>query len=564
MGLISSSTIGRIRIDPNDPDKVWVAASGNLFVPGGQRGVYLSTDAGKTWKLEFKPPNKTTGAVDITIDPSDSDHVIASLWDHRRKPDIRRYTGIGSGIWETTNGGKSWQRLGTDEGLPAPSEDTGRIGVSFAPSDASRVYAIYANNASGSFQNFFTSTTGGKSWKQAAGAGSLGGSQSTYGWWFARIFVDPADADDLFVPGVSMYRSTNGADTFSACCGGLHADQHIVVWDTHQGGDLYAGNDGGLYASSNGGSSFTKSSDEPWSQYVSFDVSAQDPTRTLGGLQDNGTRASWLGYQDIIGGDGQKSLINPKDKDTYYGCYQYGNCTGFSGGNQFNMPFQSDRFPFLMQMELQPGHQQFIYGGGNELNVSSDGGHTFKVITGDLGHGDTGSGGYPFGTISAIGLAGAYDAKVIWVGTDNGYVYKSTDKGAHFDQLPAPIKPRRWVSRITIDPNKGAADNVFITFSGYRAGDNSPYVLHSTDGGKTWTDISANLPKAPVNDIVLVGSQLYVATDVGVFTSPVNNPNWKSVGHGMPQLIVTDLRYIDKNHSLYAATFGMGVWSVKI
>ena len=263
VGLTSSGTIGRIMVDPKDPKRIWVAASGNLFVPGGQRGVYESTDAGKSWKLSFAPPNKTTGAVDITIDPTSSDHVVASLWDHQRKPDVRRYTGIGSGIWETTDGGKSWQRLGTDQGLPAPSKDTGRIGVSFAPSDGKRIYAIYANNSSGAFQNFFTSTNGGKSWSQAAGASNLGGSQSTYGWWFARIFVDPANADDLFVPGVSMYRSTNGADSFTACCGSLHADQHIVVWDTHQGGDMYAGNDGGFYASTNNGTSFTKSDNEP-------------------------------------------------------------------------------------------------------------------------------------------------------------------------------------------------------------------------------------------------------------------------------------------------------------
>lgn len=561
LGLTSSGTIGRIRVDPKNPDRVWVAASGNLFVPGGQRGVYLSTNAGKTFKLAFKPPNDTTGAVDITIDPKNSDHVIASLWDHVRTPDKRRYTGIGSGIWQTVDGGKSWQRLGTKQGLPAPSDDTGRIGVSFAPSDASRVYAIYANNASGSFQNFFRSTNGGKKWTRPDGANNLGGSQSTYGWWFARIFVDPADADHLLVAGLNMYQSTNGADSFSACCGALHADQHIAVWDTHKGGDLYVGNDGGLYASNNNGSTFTKSQHEPWSQYVSLDVSETDPSHTLGGLQDNGTRASWLNYQDIIGGDGQKSLINPKDDTIYYGCYQYGNCTGFANGSQFSMPFQSDRFPFLMQMELQPGDPSVIYGGGNELNRSTDGGHTFQTLTGDLGHGGGGDPSYPFGTISAIGLS-ASNPKVVWLGTDNGYVYKSTDGGSHVKQQKPPIKPRRWVSRITIDPSD--ANSVYMSFSGYRAGDDKAYLLHSTNGGKTWTDISANLPKAPVDDVVLVKGQLYVATDVGVFTSSPTNPNWKSLGHGLPQIIVTDLRYIPKNHTLYAATFGMGVWSVKI
>lgn len=561
VGLGSSGTIGRIVVDPQDPQHIWVAASGNLFVPGGQRGIYVSTDGGDTWKRSLKGPNDTTGGVDVTVDPNDSKHVIASMWDHLRQPDDRRYTGKGSGIWETTNGGTSWKRLGSVQGLPAPSADTGRIGVSFAPSDSSRLYAVYANGPTGSFQNFFTSTNGGGKWVRPAGADGLSGSQSTYGWWFARVFVDPDDADHLYLLGLNMFQSTNGADSFTVVGGGLHADQHVVAWDTHVGGDIYIGNDGGLYASTNG-TSWTHSPDEPWSQYVSLDVSKQDPSRFLGGLQDNGTRASWTSppFQDIIGGDGERSLINPTDKNNYYGCYQYGNCTGFSGGSKFGMPFQSERFPFFMPMEFQPGNPSVIYGGGNTLNRSTDGGHSFNEITNDLGHGGGSSSSYPYGTISALGLT--TDPKVVWVGTDNGYLYRSTDKGASFTELASPVKPRLWITRIVIDPAN--TKSVFISFSGYRSGDNAPYVLHSTNSGKTWTDISANLPKAPVSKLLLIGGKVYAGTDVGVFSTTVANPNWRTVGHGLPQLIVTDLRYVKGTSTLFASTFGMGVWSVKL
>jgi len=359
-----------------------------------------------------------------------------------------------------------------------------------------------------------------------------------------------------------MYESTNGADDFSAVGGGLHADQHIAVWDTHRGGDVYIGNDGGLYASATGGSSWTHSADEPWSQYVSLDVSEQDPTRFLGGLQDNGTRASWTTppFQDIIGGDGERALISPTDKNTYYGCYQYGNCTGFNDGSKFGMPFESERFPFFMQMELQPGNPSVIYGGGNELNRSTDGGRTFTVITGDLGHGG-GSSSYPYGTISAIGLSPS-NPEVVWLGTDNGYLYRSTDTGATFVQLPPPVKPRLWITRITVDPNDSRS--VYLTFSGYRSGDNSPYVLRTANAGNTWTDISANLPKAPVSELLVIGGKAYVGTDVGVFSTAVADPSWRSVGHGLPRLIVTDLRYITSTSTLFASTFGMGVWSVAL
>ena len=562
VGLQSSETIGRIVVDPTDPKRIWVAVSGSLFVPGGERGVYLSTDGGSTWSRSLTPPNPTTGAADVAVDPADPDHVIAGLWDHLRKPAKRRYTGKGSGVWETRNGGKSWKRLGTDAGLPAPSKDTGRIGVAFAPSDGDRVYAVYANNTAGSFQNFFTSKDGGSSWTRPAGADDLGSSQSTYGWWFARVFVDPKDASHLYLAGLNMYQSTDAAQNFTQLGGGLHADQHIAVWDTHAGGGVYIGNDGGLYASANGGSSWTHSSDEPWSQYVSVDVSEQDPSRFLGGLQDNGTRASWTSppFQDVIGGDGQRSLISPEDKDTYYGCYQYGNCTGFSGGSQFNLPITSDRFPFFTQLELQPGDPDVMYSGGNKLNRSTNGGRSFTVVSGDLGHGGGTFGGYAFGTISAIGLS-ASDSDVVWVGTDNGYLYRSTDRGDNLTPVDLGIKPRTWITRITLDP--ADASSVYVTLSGYRSGDNAPYVLHSSDAGKSWTDISGNLPKAPVNELLVVGKTLYVGTDVGVFTSAVGDPSWKSVGKGIPQVIITDLRYVPTNSTLYAATFGEGVWSVK-
>ncbi len=562
LGLAGAGTIGRIAIDPKNPQRIWVAVSGNLFVRGGQRGVYVSKNGGTTWKRSFRPPNATTGAADIAIDPANPNHVVAGLWDHLRKPNLRRYTGIGSGIWETRDGGKSWQLLGTREGLPAPASDTGRIGVAFAPSDANRLYAIYANDKSGRFQNFFTSTDNGKSWTRPSGANSLAGSQSSYGWWFARVFVDPADAKTLYLTGLNMYRSTDAARDFSTV-GGLHADQHVTIWDTHKGGDIYIGNDGGLYASATKGASWTHSDDEPWSQYVSVDVSEQDPTRFLGGLQDNGTRASWTNpaFQDIIGGDGQRALISPKDKDRYYGCYQYGNCTAFLDGDQVNMPVRSDRFPFFMPMELQPGNPDVLYTGGNELNRSTDAGRTFTTLTGDLGHGGGKPSSYPFGTISAIGLS-ASNSSAVWVGTDNGYLYRSMDKGAHVTQLTPPVKPRIWITRIVVDPTN--SKSVYVTFSGYRAGDNAPYVLHTSNNGKTWTDISANLPKAPVNDLVVVKGTLYVGTDVGVFTSPTKNPSWRAVGSKIPQLIVTDLRYVPRNSTLYAATFGMGVWSVKL
>lgn len=569
-GLFGAGTIGRLVVDPQNPDRIWAAVTGNLFVAGGTRGLYLSEDGGDTWTQSLDPPNTTTGAVDVAVDPADPSHLVVAMWDHIRKPDARIYTGEGSGIWESRDGGASWQRLGEGEGLQAPSPDTGRIGVAFAPGDSDRVYAIYSNDETGAFENFFSSSDNGRTWSRSPGADDLTLSQSVYGWWFGRVFVDPDDSDHVFALGLDVWESTDGASSFQPFGDEMHVDQHILAWDPRAPERLYAGNDGGLYVSERDGDegSWTKSEDQPWSQYTSVDVSEQDPSRFAGGLQDNGTVASWTepGFQRILGGDGQDTLINPRDFDNYYACYQYGSCSGWDGEERFRLPIVSARFPYLAQLEFDPNDPTTIYTGGDKLNRSTDGGRTFTVLTGDLGKGEAGTEPNPlyrghYGTISAISVAPG-DSDTVMVGTDNGYLYRSTDGGTTWTELPPPVRPKLWISRITFDPRD--SDRVYLTFSGYREGDDAPYVLRSSNGGTSWEDITGELPNAPVNDIVMVADKLYVATDVGVFTTRAARPRWAAIGRGMPELVMTELRYVPTNDSLYVSTFGMGVWSIKV
>ena len=570
VGLSGAGTIGRIAVDPNNPQRIWVAVTGNLFVPGGTRGLYVSNDGGDTWSQSLAPPNDTTGAADVAVDPANSQHVLVTMWDHIRRPDARVYTGEGSGIWETRDGGATWQRLGEQQGLQAPSANTGRIGVAFAPSDSDHVYAIYANDETGAFENFFSSTDNGTTWSRSPGADDLTNSQSVYGWWFGRVFVDPDNPERVFALGLDEWESTDAAESFHRFGRQMHVDQHVMAWDPRAPERLYAGNDGGLYVSDADGAdgSWSKSMDEPWSQYSSVDVSTQDPRRFVGGLQDNGTVASWTQppFQQILGGDGQDTLINPRDDQNYYACFQYGSCTGWDGAQRFSLPITSQRFPYLTQLEIDPSNPSTIYTGGDELNRSTDGGRTFTVITGDLGKGEAGTEPNPiyrghYGTISAIAVAPT-DPDTLWAGTDNGYLYRSRDGGQSWTELPPPVRSHLWISRITIDPDD--ADVVYLTFSGYREGDNAPYVLRSANAGKSWTDITGGLPHAPVNDIVRVQGLLYVATDVGVFASPATRTRWSPVGAGMPKLPVTDLRYMPTNGRMYVSTFGMGVWSLNV
>jgi photosystem II stability/assembly factor-like uncharacterized protein len=328
VGLRRSFRIGRIAVDPKDPNHVYVAATGNLFVPGGTRGLYETRNGGASWHRILEGDNQTTGAIDVHIHPKNSKTIFVAMWDHLRYPDRRRYAGLGSGIYKTTDAGETWTRLGPVNGLPAPHPEGGRIGIGISPSNPDRMYAIYANSAAGSVSGFYVSDDGGETWISSPGVSDLADSQFVYSWWFGRIWVDPKDPDRVFVAGVNLSESTDGGQSFPIQHPGLHADQHAMEWDPHTKGRIYLGNDGGFYRSDEEGAvnTWQHSVYEPTLQFVSVDVSEQDPSRIVGGLQDNGSVRSWSSipgkektWNAYYGGDGQRALINPKDKNNIFG-----------------------------------------------------------------------------------------------------------------------------------------------------------------------------------------------------------------------------------------------------
>lgn len=571
VGLEDSSTIGRILVDPKDSDHVLVAVSGDLFTPGGERGLYETKDGGATWKRILKPDNDTTGAVDVKMSP-DGKNIYVAMWDHIRYPDRRVYTGPGSGIFRSTDGGKSFERLGVANGLPPAVNSIGRIGLGMDPNDPQRLYAIYANNELGAYQAWFTSPNGGDAWVAPPGQGTLGASQSVYGWWFARVWVDPNDSNHVFVAGLPLMESFDGGQTFPVTQFEQHVDHHAMAWDPHKKGRVYNGNDGGVYRSEENGAdgSWIHGKYQPWSQFFTIDISEQDPSRINGGLQDQGSVRSWGGkdYNHYNGGDGVKNAINPADKQNVFACSQYGNCDrSDDGGNDMNgMAKEGVRNGWLTPIEFQPGNTDVMYWAGDVLNRSTNRGRDWEAISPDLGEGDAGGELNPlyaahYGTVQAIGLNNA-EPKTIYAGTDNGLLWKTTDLGASWSKIEDKSLPDRWITHVTVAPND--PDTLYVTFSGYRQGDNSAYVVKSTDGGKSFEDISGNLPKAPLNDIVLVDGRLYVASDVGVFTTKADGSRWFSVGKGLPLAPVNDLRYIAENDALYAGTFGRGIYAIEI
>jgi photosystem II stability/assembly factor-like uncharacterized protein len=564
-GLADSGAIGRIAVDPTDPLHVFVAAAGHLYSPGGERGVYETTDGGATWTRDLAGDNDTTGAVDLAIDPTNPSRLFAAMWDHLREPDLRTYGGVGSGVYRSTDGGITWQRLAN--GLPGPSASTGRIGVAMSASNPQRLYAIVIQTG-GLFSAFYRSDDGGDSWIRQPTSSVLSASQSSYGWWFGRVWVDPLDQAHVFAGGVYLCESKNSGSSFTGEYS-PHADDHAMAWDLKVSGRVYLGNDGGTYRSDVNGSNdqWTAALSQPFTQFYSVDVSEQDARRVVGGAQDNGALRSYGGtkWNVFVGGDGEETLIDPTNQNKVYGCYQYGGCSrSTDGGNSmidFTAATQSDRRNWFTPLQYNPANPAVLYYAGDLVNRSVDSGVHWSVISPDLTGGPGPDPNYPFGTVTTL-AGSATNANLVYAGTDDGRLWFTPDLGANWTRVTDPEVPGTWVTRVTVDPTN--ATIAYATFSGFRSGSALPYVLKTTDGGATWASIVGNLPQAPVNDIVVVGTALYVGTDVGVYRSTNGGATWLAAGVGLPNVPVTDLEYRAASTSLYAATFGRGIYQLPL
>jgi photosystem II stability/assembly factor-like uncharacterized protein len=574
MGLNGSERIGRVVIDPRNENTVWVAANGPLYSGGGVRGLYKTTDAGKHWKLMLKPETATAGAVDIALDPRKPDTVYMTMWDRIRYPDKRQYTGMGSGAFKSADGGKTWARIGGPTLLANP--ELGRLGIAVAPSNPNRVY-ILASTEAGLTAGMYRSDDAGTTFSPGIDTPLVTGGY-VYAWWFGRVYVDPKNPDHVFATGVNMSESTDGGVSFGSSPG-LHSDQHGMAWDPKVPGRVYVGNDGGFYRSDNNGASFKHGEYMPWNQLFSIDVSQQDPRKIVGGLQDNGGNRNYKknddptndGWNDITGGDGTEMTIDPRNDKIVYGCSQYGACAvstdGGSNMSDFSNSVVGSRKGWLTPIEFDPGEAHAVYTGSEIVSRSTDDGQSWTPISTDLTGGpgrETNPLFRNYGTITTLAVAYA-DLGTIYAGTDDGRVQYTHDAGTTWTR--ATGLPSDWVTSVAID-RRNAKTVAFASFSGFRSGKAKSLVYRTTDGGKTWRDISGNLPQAPVNDVVPVGDDLLVATDVGVFLSRSVSKNlgksWLKVGSGMPNAPITELRWHAPTSTLFAANFGRGAWSVRL
>ena len=547
LGLEATEAIGRVAVHPTDSDVLWVAALGPLYAETPDRGVYRSADGGASWTRTLFVDDRT-GAVDLDVNPRGPDTLYAATWERQRRPDLRQYGGDGSGLHRSTDGGVSWTELGG--GLPTGA-DIGRIGVRVAPSRPNVVYATYTD-AVGFLTRVYRSLDGGDTWAPtSAGAPH---SAPSFGWWFGQVRVDPTDWQTVYSPWLDLYRSTNGGASFSFRSGSMHVDHHALWIDPANPDRLISGNDGGVYRSANGGASWTKTTGGlAVTQFYTAEIDAAAPERLYGGTQDNGTNRTLGpidGWTFVTGGDGFAVRVVGS---TVYSSFQYGNLLR----NGANIRPSGARFNWSSPLEIDPFDPETIYYGSTVVHRSTNRGTSWTTTSPDL----TGGPGQniPFGTLTTIS-ASPVAPGVLWAGTDDGRVWR-TD-GQVWTNVSAGL-PERWVTRVTAHP--ADADAALVTLSGFRQDDSAAQVFSTTDGGATWTPLSAGLPDAPCNDVLYdpaLPSRLYLATDVGVYTSEDSGATWAPLGTGLPAVPVNDLDL--EGSKLVAATFGRSIWTADV
>lgn len=558
LGLEETGTIGRVLVHPTNPAVVWVAAEGKLYASDPHRGVYRSTDGGQTWaKTLFV--NDSTGVVDLALNPRSPDTLYAAAWERRRRADDNHYGGPGSGVYRSTDGGQTWHEL--TNGLPADA-DVGRIGVAVAASDPRVVYAVYAD-ASGDPRGVFRSADGGDTWIARSAVGN-----SPYEWWFGQIRVDPTDPNRVYYGSLSMYASSNGGGSWQSINGGMHVDHHALWADPSNPNNLIAGNDGGVYRSTNRGQSWTKAPGGfPATQFYTTEIDASFPERLYGGAQDNGTNRTLTGalddWHEIYGGDGFVVQVDPSNNQYVYAESQYG---GFgrstNGGSSFQYGLSgvsgSDRFNWKMPYVLDPADPSTLYLGTHRVYRSTDRAVSWTAVSPDLTDGP-GPGNLVFHTITTLAVSPA-DRDVIWAGTDDGNVWVTTNGGTDWTDVRAGL-PDRWVTSVAAHPTEPLT--AFVTVSGYRWGEPLAHVFRTDDGGQTWTPRTGGLPPAPANVVRFdpdAPERLYLGTDAGAFFSEDGGATWALLGPGLPAAPVLDLDLHAPTRQLVAATFGRGMY----
>jgi photosystem II stability/assembly factor-like uncharacterized protein len=584
VGLKDSRAVGKLIINPHNPDIAFVAALGHPFGPNVERGVFRTTDGGKTWeKVLYKDEN--TGAVDVAFDPHNPNILFAALWQVRRMPWILDSGGPGSGLYRSNDGGTTWKHL-EEHGLP--KGPYGRVGVAVA-ANSDRVFAIIEAKQDG---GLYRSDDGGETWELVNGNHSL----TQRAWYYMHVFADPQDADTVYVADVEFFKSTDGGRDFNKVKV-PHGDNHALWIDPKNTKRMIAGNDGGVTVTVDGGKSWTRQDNQPTAQFYHVVTDTRTPYYVYGSQQDNSSVAIASRSDDgAIGrdnwyevGGGEAGYIAPYPTDpniVYAGDYQ-GNLTRFDRrDNQVQniavLPELGDgggaaklthRFQWTAPLVTSPLDPNTLYYGGERIFETTDGGKHWQAISPDLTRNDK-SKQQPSGGPVTIDDTGTeyYDtvfsiapsplAKgLIWAGTDDGLVQITRDEGKSWTNVTPKAVPE-WSKVSLIDASPFDAGKAYVAFDRHLNDDVGVYIYKTTDYGVTWTRLGKGIPDGAFVRAVREDPKrkglLYAGTERGIFVSFDDGANWRSLQLNLPNAPVHDL--VVKNDDLVVATHGRSFW----
>ncbi len=582
VGLRDSSQIGKVLIDPKDPNLVYVAAIGHPYGPNDERGVYRSEDGGQTWKRILFVDDKT-GAVDLAPDPHDPQIIYASMWQVHRMPWDIDEVGPGSGIYKTTDGGDHWTQL--KDGLP--KTDMGKIGLSVSPVNTDRVWATIGGQDGG----IYRSDDAGKTWKLLNNSFEMTSRQ----YYYANIFADPQKLDVVYTfCSKTFYKSTDGGVTWGEHVITPHSDYHGLWIDPHDDQRMINGNDGGATVTFDGGKSWSSEVNQPTGQFYTVRADNNFPYRVYGAQQDDTTvsiSSSSVGGGrggfgaggapfDAVGG-GESGYVVPDLQDSnvvYAGAYwglltRYDSKTGitrnitvwpdYPGGR--TGAEQKYRFQWTFPLAETPAEPGALYAGGNVVFKSTDQGQSWTAISPDLtrndpAHSSLGRLEDVYCTVFTIAPS-PKDKNVVWAGSDDGLIHVTRDAGKTWtDVTPPAIQP--WTRINIIEASSHDVATAYAAVNRYQMDDFRPYVYRTHNYGKTWTLVTNGIPDnafvRTVRQDPVQPKLLYAGTESGVYVSLDDGDHWQTLQLNLPIVPVTDLTI--KDGDLIASTQGRAFW----
>jgi photosystem II stability/assembly factor-like uncharacterized protein len=597
VGLKNSERISKILIDPRDGNTVYACVPGKLWSDSDDRGVYKTTDGGKSWTKVLKGMNASTGCSMISMSSRDSKTLYAGMWDFRRTGWSFRSGGenakamSGSGFFETTDGGATWKDLDEKSAKGLPAKPWGRIAVTVAPSNPDVVYALVESPDTA----LYRSADGGKTWERRDASAWM----VWRPFYFANLIVDPKDENKIYKTDLALILSNDGGKSFSAISGGAHGDFHTVWIDPEDTNHVIAGDDGGVWYSYDSGNYWWKAGNLPISQFYHVSVDMDDPYHVFGGLQDNSV---WIGdsaypggitnsrWVNLYGGDGFFAFPDPADSDYVYVEAQGGEIARVNRVTlearsikpQPNYGEGKLRFNWNTPIHMSPNEKGTIYIGAQFLFRSRDHGQTWDRISPDLTTNDPEkqkqeeSGGVTVDNSDAETHTTIYsisesprDGKVIWAGTDDGNLQVTRDGGKTWTNVVGnvPELPKAsWVS--WVEASRFDAGSAYATFDRHTFGDMEPHVFKTADFGKTWTPIvSAGSGVRGYAHVIkedtVEPKLLFLGTEFGLWISRDGGKQWAQYKGGeFPAVAVRDIVVHPRESDLVVATHGRGIWIV--